>query len=262
MKLISWNVNGIRAVHKKNFFFPFLDEQDPDVLFIQEIKGNVEQFPKVLAENDKYHCFYNSAEKKGYSGTGLWLKKSLVEEPEFNNVLPDDPVSNEGRLVEARFKVGTRKFAVLGAYFPNGGKSDQAWQDKLVYYEAFLKHVNQLREDGHTVIWCGDVNCAHEKIDLARPAENDGVIGFHPREREWVTKVVENGWRDVFRHLNPETKEVYSWWHYISKARDRNVGWRIDYFFCDQEQVSEVKKIEYLMNQFGSDHCPVMLDIF
>ncbi|MDH3324657.1 MAG: exodeoxyribonuclease III, partial [Candidatus Peregrinibacteria bacterium] len=149
---------------------------------------------------------------------------------------------------------------IFSVYFPNGGKSDQAWQDKLKFYEDFLKHTNELRKNGKKVIWAGDVNCAHEAIDLARPKDNEGKIGFHPEERKRITNFIKNDWIDIFREKHPE-KIVYSWWHVITRARERNVGWRIDYFFCDKNFLNKVKNIEYLTNQMGSDHCPVLLEI-
>jgi exodeoxyribonuclease III (xth) len=145
-------------------------------------------------------------------------------------------------------------------YFPNGGKSEEAWHGKLVFYEQFLEHINQLRSQGRRVIWCGDVNCAHEEIDIARPKENKDSIGFLPEERQWMTKVEEHGWRDVFRTKHPDAV-VYSWWHVLSGARKRNVGWRIDYIFVDEPLLTKVQDIHYRTEQMGSDHCPVVLEI-
>ena len=253
MNLISWNVNGIRAVERKGELQKLLETSDPDVLLIQEIKAKPEQLSKYLSDHPEYDQFYHSAEKPGYAGTGIWVKKSLNITPKFSSGMPDFE-DLEGRIA----RVDLEDWSILGVYFPNGGKSPEAWKDKLVFYEKFLSYVNQLREEGRKVIWCGDVNCAHEEIDLARPKDNMKSIGFLPEERAWVSDVIKNNWIDIFRHLHPEDV-IYSWWHVISKARARNVGWRIDYFFIDQCLMTEVKNINYLNAQMGSDHCPVQL---
>lgn len=254
MKLLSWNVNGIRAVERKGALKEFLDEYDPDVLLIQEIKAKEDQLGKIIKDFSEYKQFYHSAEKPGYSGTSIWVHES-IEGVTFDSGLPgyDD---NEGRV--ARMDVDNN--TILGIYFPNGGKSQEAWDDKLVFFDKFLEYVNDLRKSGRNVIWTGDINAAHEEIDLARPKDNLTSIGFRPEERAWVGKVIENGWTDVFRKMNPD-KVKYSWWHMISRARDRNVGWRIDYFFIDEKQIDNVNDMDYLNEQFGSDHCPVLLDI-
>ncbi len=166
----------------------------------------------------------------------------------------------EGRISQLDFSQHNTEYSILNIYFPNGGKSPDAWEGKLVFYEKFLNYTNQLRKEGKEVIWAGDVNCAHQTIDLARPKDNEGKIGFHPAERAAITKYIDNNWIDIYRNQYP-TEIVYSWWHVITRARDRNVGWRIDYFFCDKPFVPKIKNIEYLTNQMGSDHCPVLLEI-
>ena len=261
MNIISWNVNGIRAVERKGELQKLLEDYNPDVLLIQEIKAKPEQLSKFLTEHEAYHQFYHPAEKPGYAGTGIWVKKSYGSSthqptnsaPQFSSGMPEFQ-DTEGRI--ARVDLGD--WSIFGVYFPNGGKSPEAWDDKLVFYEKFLQYMNQLRDEGRHVIWGGDVNCAHEEIDLARPKDNLKSIGFLPEERAWVTKVIEHNWLDIFRHLNPE-EIIYSWWHVISRARLRNVGWRIDYFFVDEALLPQVQEIKYLNAQMGSDHCPVQL---
>ena len=162
----------------------------------------------------------------------------------------------EGRIAKIMFD----NYSIFSVYFPNGGKSPEAWQGKLVFYKKFLNYVNALRDNGEEVIWAGDVNCAHEEIDLARPKENEGSIGFRPEERAWVSTFINNRWVDVFRQTFPN-EVCYSWWHYLSQARQRNVGWRIDYFFVDEGFYSKVKGVEYLNSQMGSDHCTVLMEI-
>ncbi len=263
MRIISWNVNGLRAVERKGELKRLLKTYNPDILLLQEIKCQPEQIKNINKTYSTYEKFYNSAEKKGYSGTAIWVKKTT------KNITPSKeyPIlfwkgmpefdDNEGRIVRIDFD----NFSVLGVYFPNGGKSSEAWADKLIFYEKFLNYINQLRKSGRKVIFAGDVNCAHQEIDLARPKDNDGKIGFHPKERAWLSKWIEDNWVDVWRKKFPQKTDVYSWWHVLTRARLRNVGWRLDYFFVDKVLFNSVKKIEYLNTQMGSDHCPVLLEI-
>ena len=255
MKIISWNVNGIRAIEKKGELDALLAAQNPDVLMLQETKANRDQLSEHLTEHPAYAQFYHSAEKKGYSGVSIWVKRTHSEGAEFSTGMPgfDD---TEGRI--GRIDLGNT--TIFGVYFPNGGKSEAAWDGKLVFYEKFLGYVNDLRDAGRTVVWAGDVNCAHEEIDLARPKDNKKSIGFLPEERAWVSKCIEHGWVDIYRHNNPETV-MYSWWHMRSGARARNVGWRIDYFFVDEATMDRVTDMTYLNDQMGSDHCPVVLEL-
>lgn len=269
IKAISWNVNGLRAVERKNEFFPFINKYKPEFLFIQEIKGTKEVFPENLLENSDYEIFYNSAEKKGYAGTGIWVRKDFynhgnIEIIGFEKGITKKDPDIEGRVSKLFFDYVVnqkkKRYCVMGIYFPNGGKSEQAWEDKLVFYDEFLKEINRLRKKEVECIWSGDVNCAHNEIDLARPKENEGVIGFHPRERSWMDRLVQNQWVDIWRKTNPEIVDVYSWWSMVTRSREKNIGWRIDYFFCDDSFFSGIKKIEYLEQQMGSDHCPVLVE--
>jgi exodeoxyribonuclease III len=256
MKIVSWNVNGLRAVERKGDLEDFLKTHNPDVFLIQEIKCTENQIQPLISKYSDYKQFYHSAEKPGYAGTSIWVRRSLQFELEFELGMPDFD-DTEGRIA----RIDIENTTILGVYFPNGGKSEEAWTGKLVFYEKFLNYVNTLRSQGKRVIFAGDVNCAHGEIDLARPKDNDGKIGFHPDERAHLDQWVENGWIDVWREFNPGVENVYSWWHVITRARARNVGWRIDYFFVDKDFLSNVKHVEYLIEQMGSDHCPVMLEI-
>lgn len=264
MKIISWNVNGIRAVERKGELQSLLRSYAPDILFLQEIKGKSEQFSKFLTENEDYDQYYHSAEKPGYAGTGIWLSKKITQEikdVKFHTSVPHAPNMDEGRVSHLSFKKGKRKYDLLSIYFPNGGKSEQAWKEKLIFFDKVLDYMNKLRDQGSEVIVGGDMNVAHTEIDLSRPKENDGNIGFHPDERSWVDRVIDDGWIDVWRALNPEVTDVYSWWDMITRARDRNVGWRIDYFFLDKKHKRKVEEVLYLNEQMGSDHCPVSITI-
>ena len=255
MKIISWNVNGIRAVERKGELDVLIETEAPDILMLQETKASPDQLSKNLTEHPDYEQFYHSADKKGYSGTSIWVARIHSKAATYTTGMKNFK-DIEGRI--SRLDLG--QFTYLGVYFPNGGKSEEAWKGKLVFYDKFLKYINKLRKTGRTIIWAGDVNCAHEEIDLARPKSNMKSIGFLPEERDWISKVIDNGWIDVFRHFNPD-KVVYSWWHLVSRSRERNVGWRIDYFFLDNKLIKNVTDIAYINSQMGSDHCPVRLEI-
>jgi exodeoxyribonuclease-3 len=174
---------------------------------------------------------------------------------------PGDPVANEGRVAHVSLtdKSSGKIMDIFGIYFPNGGKSEEAWQGKLVFYRQFSLYMDSLRSLGHSVLWGGDVNCAHNRIDLARPDANDGKIGFHPLERAWLDDCVSTDWHDIWRAKNPDTKDVYSWWDVITRSRLTNVGWRIDYWWGDNSILANTRNIEYIQNQMGSDHCPIMI---
>ncbi len=255
MKIISWNVNGIRAIERKGDLTNFLQTYSPDIFLIQEIKATSDKLSQALTNHPEYLQFYHSAEKPGYAGTGIWIKRSESRKVSFSSGMPNF-TDNEGRISRVDFGDWT----VLSVYFPNGGKSEEAWKGKIIFYKKFLEYINTLRKNGRKVIWAGDVNCAHEEIDIARPKENKNSIGFLPEERSWISSVIQQKWIDVFRNFFPTTV-IYSWWHVLSGARKRNVGWRIDYFFIDEKLLPSVKKIEYLTTQMGSDHCPVLLEI-
>lgn len=264
MKIITWNVNGIRAVERKGELKNLLEDQQPDILMIQEIKGNVEQFSKFLSENPDYQQFYSSAEKKGYAGTAIWVSSACqktINDAEFNTSIPDAPNADEGRVSHLSFTYKKKDWDLFSIYFPNGGKSEQAWEEKLVFYDRVHDYMNALRDQGRHVLVGGDMNVAHNEIDIARPKANDGKIGFHPSERAWMDRLIADNWADVWRHNNPDVAEVYSWWHMISKGRERNVGWRIDYFLMDNADLDQVKEVGYLHEQMGSDHCPISITL-
>ncbi len=264
LKIITWNVNGIRAVERKGEMYNFITNHDPDIFMIQEIKGSTDQFSPWLTTHNDYDQYYNSARKKGYAGTALWVKKSLrekLDEVEFATVVPQAPNADEGRICHFSFTLCEDRWDLFSIYFPNGGKSEQAWQEKLVFYDRVHACMSELRRQGRMVLVGGDMNVAHEEIDLARPKENDGKIGFHPKERAWMDGLVEDGWVDVWRERNPGVTGVYSWWHMISRGRMRNVGWRIDYFLIDRSDMKRVQQIEYLQDQMGSDHCPLAITL-
>lgn len=253
MKLLSWNVNGLRAVHRKGNWADIF-EHDPDILGIQETKCSVEQLPPEVGNMPGYHAYFVSpTDKKGYSGVALYTK---VEPRKVEYGMGISQFDNEGRIIVAHFK----DFVLLNVYFPNGGQGPHRIAYKLEFYDAFLSFIEQLRKDGKPIIFMGDVNTAHEPIDLARPKENETNTGFLPEERAWIDEVVALGYIDTFRHLNPE-KVAYSYWDLFTRARDRNVGWRIDYLFISPDLLPRLKSAFILGSVFGSDHAPVGIEL-
>jgi len=261
MKIISWNVNGIRAVHKKGELKNFLEKYTPDIFCIQETKCKEEQIENIIDEFSEYHQFYTEAEKAGYSGTSIWIKKSSIQNHQFHSGMQKFYDDNEGRISRIDISSKEQNISLVTVYFPNGGKSDEAWKQKLIFYKKFLEYIQQLKHEGKTVIFCGDVNTCHHEIDIARPKANDGKIGFHPLERECLTEWENAGWKDIWREKNKNVADQYSWWSYRGGARERNVGWRIDYFFVPEFFCTQVSDVYYLNEQMGSDHCPMQIVI-
>ncbi len=254
MRFISWNVNGLRATHK-NGDLNWIFDQNPDAICLQEVKATTDQLPPEIASPAGYHAFFDWPKlKKGYSGVAIYSK----EKPE--KVLYGmgvEKYDNEGRMLTAIYK----EYVLINIYFPNGGGPAERLEYKLGFYDEFLKFVETLRKKHKNIIFCGDVNVAHTEIDIARPKENESHVGFLPVERAWMDKVIEKGYIDTFRHMHKDEKDAYSYWDQKSFARDRNIGWRIDYFFVNKEIISKVKKSFMWRDIYGSDHCPIELDI-
>lgn len=263
MKLISWNVNGIRSVHNKGLFLPFIEKYKPDILCLQETKAIQGQAEIDLKDYEEY---WNSATKKGYSGVAIFTKikpqsvslgfsddlvqKYLLHKDKYGN--PND----EGRVITLEFK----DFFLVNVYTPNS--KDDLSRVKLRHEswdKAFLEHCLRL-ETMKPIIFCGDLNVAHTEIDLARPKENAGKHGFTDEEREGVDNFIQAGFADSFRIFNKEGSN-YTWWTAWGNSRERNVGWRIDYFFVSKKIKENIKKAEILNDVFGSDHCPVSIDL-
>ncbi len=248
IEIISWNVNGIRAVANKDAL-KWIDERQPDILCLQEIKALPKQIPSDLFELEYTALNVNSADKKGYSGTATF---SLLE-PEYTHNRHNIDLEREGRIVEQDYG----DFVLFNVYFPNGQKDEERLALKMKFYDDFLDHCNALRDEGKSVIICGDVNTAHREIDLKNPKANAKTSGFLPEERAWIDKLIDNGYIDTFRYVHGDKEDEYSWWSYRSGARTKNVGWRIDYFFISDDLAELLEDAFILQEVTGSDHCPV-----
>lgn len=253
MKIVSWNVNGLRSLAKNGYWEAFLKGTKPDIFCLQETKAMPEQLSEEFLSPAGYSAFFSSCQtRKGYSGVALYSK---VEPMKVIYGMGIKEFDQEGRFIGAEYE----DFWLLNAYFPNGGQGPERLDYKLRFYDAFLAFSEKLNAQ-KPVIFCGDVNTAHEEIDLARPKENAENTGFLPEERAWIDEVVGAGYIDSFRHLNPRTT-AYSYWDMKTRARDRNVGWRLDYFFVSSELTKKIKKAEIHQDVFGSDHCPVSITL-
>ncbi len=253
MKILSWNVNGIRAVQKKGFL-EWLAREKPDILGVQETKAHPDQLDAFLMHPEGYETHWAwSTVKKGYSGVAIFTKgKPLSVKRGFGIKRFDD----EGRVLIAEYP----EFTFLNIYFPNGKMNEERLRYKMDFYAETLKVAKALKAQRKKVIISGDYNTAHKEIDLARPKENENTSGFLPVERAWLDKWVADGQVDIFREFHKEPGH-YSWWDMKSGARDRNVGWRIDYHFVTENLVSSVKSATILRDVIGSDHCPVALEL-
>ena len=252
MKLYSWNVNGIRAAERKGFL-DWLDQIQPDVLCLQETKARVDQLGSSLIKDHGYHTYWHSAQKAGYSGVATFCK----EEPYFiQEGLGINRFDAEGRVLITEHE----NFLLYNIYFPNGQKDDTRLNYKLDFYDELLPIVNDQVENGNNVIITGDWNTAHHPIDLARPKENEKTSGFMPIERQRIDTYVSHGWVDTFRHFHSDS-DRYTWWTYRFGARERNIGWRIDYFFVNEILVQQLDDADIHPDIMGSDHCPVSLTL-
>ena len=252
MKLVSWNVNGVRAAVKKGLL-DWLDYERPDILCIQETKAHIDQLSSEILEDHGYTTYWHSGERRGYSGVATFSR----EEPLFvQEGLGIEKYDREGRVLLTEHD----GFLLYNIYFPNGQKDDIRLQYKLDFYDDLLPIINEQVESGNNVIVTGDWNTAHFPIDLARPKENVKTSGFMPVERERLDTYVDNGWVDTFRLFHPEPNR-YSWWSYRMGARDRNIGWRIDYFFVNDNFSQNCLDADIHDGVMGSDHCPVSLII-
>ena len=249
MKLISWNVNGLRACMQKGFM-DFFREADADVFCLQETKLQAGQ---IELELPGYRQYWNYAEKKGYSGTALFSKKEPLKVTYGMGVEEHD---HEGRVITAEFQ----DYYVVTVYVPNAQRELTRLDYRMEWEEAFLKYLKKL-EETKPLIYCGDLNVAHQEIDLKNPRTNHNNAGFTDQERKCFGRVLENGFVDTFRHFYPDLKDAYYWWSYMGQARARNVGWRIDYFVASEALKERLADARIHAQVMGSDHCPVELDL-
>jgi len=247
-KILCWNVNGIRAAQKHGFL-EWLYRESPDILCLQETKAHPEQLGRDLQEPHGYHAYWNYPERKGYSGVATFTREKPLK---VQNDFGVQDFDIEGRVIISEYP----QFILFNVYFPNGKKDESRLKYKMDFYDVFLDFVEPLRQKGEKLIICGDFNTAHKEIDLARPKENENVSGFLPIERAWMDKLVAHGYIDTFRHFNKEPNQ-YTWWDLKSRARERNVGWRIDYFFVTENLLRSVSKAFIMPEVMGSDHCPI-----
>jgi exodeoxyribonuclease III len=263
MKLYSWNINGIRAIWAKGKLQDLIAKHDPDILCLQETKAEQGQSPVDLPQ---YIEYWNNAVKKGYSGTAIFTKikpisvindfsDSILEKYNFKDEFGD--TSTEGRVLTLEFKL----FYVCNVYTPNSKDSlKRLVLRENIWDPAFKEHVKELQLE-KPVLVCGDFNVAHQEIDLARPKENVGKHGFTDEERKGFGDLLKLGLIDTFRTLHPDKKDAYTWWTHWAKARERNIGWRIDYWLASEKLISQIKEAKIHPDVMGSDHCPVSIKI-
>ena len=248
MKLVSWNVNGIRACVKKGFL-QYFNEVDADIFCIQETKLQKDQ---IQLDLDGYHQFWNYAERKGYSGTAVFSKNEPIEV--HYGIKLDEP-DTEGRVITCEYK----DFYLVNVYTPNSKRDLTRLDYRLIWEDAMKQHLIQLSEK-KPVLFCGDLNVAHQEIDLKNPKPNIGNSGFTYEERGKMTSLLDAGFVDSFRYLFPERSDVYTWWSYMNKVRERNIGWRIDYFLVTETIADKIKDAQIHCEIMGSDHCPILLE--
>ena len=251
-KCLSWNVNGIRAIAKKGFS-SWLIGQDPDLMAVQETKAEVSQVPGPIVSPPGYFSWWNSADRKGYSGVAVYAKEKPLNVYYGLDLASKD---SEGRVLILEYA----SFYFMSIYFPNGALNQDRLAYKLRFYDDFLRCYRKIMRTKKTVIVCGDVNTAHTEIDIARPKENEMTSGFLPQERKWLDRFVKEGMVDTFRHVNKEPG-WYTWWDYKTRARERNIGWRIDYFYIDRQSQKMLRDAFIYTDVYGSDHCPIGITI-
>lgn len=253
LKLTSWNVNGIRAVSKKDGFKEWFSNNDADIINLQETRAHKEQFPKNLVDVDGFHSYFTAAEKKGYSSVATYSK---IEPTEVYHGLGYPEIDSEGRIVRLDFE----EFSLFNIYFPNSGSKAKRLDFKIEFCNNLLNNLIELKDEGRNIVVTGDFNIAHKEIDLARPDANHESAGFLPEERQWFSELLDAGFVDTFRIFNQDG-ENYTWWSYRTRARERNVGWRLDYFVVNKEFEKKVISAGIESDVMGSDHCPVTLEL-
>ncbi len=254
LTLLSWNVNGARAIYKAGFL-DWLAQAAPDILCLQETRAEPHQLPPDLAQPAPYSGYWNfSVRKKGHSGVAILSRPAPLS---VSAGIGRAEFDDEGRTLVADYG----RFVLINCYFPNGGRDGERVPYKLEFYEAFQAYCDGLRAEGQSLIICGDVNTSHREIDLARPKQNLKSTGFLPEERAWMDRWTAAGYVDTFRHLYPDATGAYTWWLQWGQARERNIGWRLDYFFVTPDLAPFIRDAFILPDVRGSDHCPVGLTL-
>lgn len=251
-KLISWNVNGIRAA-QKNGFLKWFENQAADVVCLQETKARQEQLDETLQHPRGYHAYWHSAEKPGYSGLVTYSKQEPLK-IQYGIGIPE--IDREGRVLVTEFK----DFTLINSYFPNSQREHTRLDYKLMFCDAMFKFCQNLRAQGKSIVLCGDFNIAHKPIDLKNPKSNEDNAGFLPEERAWMDLLTGAGYVDTFRNFNAEPGH-YTWWSYRPGVREKNIGWRLDYFVTNPEWKDRLKSAAHQHTVRGSDHCPVELNL-
>lgn len=250
--ILTYNINGIRASLKKDFA-KWLDSTKSDIICLQEIKANSDQFDESVFTDLGYNCYWNSAQKKGYSGVAILCKQTPLH-IEYGCGIED--IDFEGRFIRVDFK----QYSVMSIYFPSGSSGDIRQEFKMYFLDKFQNYINELKKEIPNLILCGDYNICHQAIDIHNPKRLKNTSGFLPEERQWVTDFLSSGFIDPFRHLNKDPHH-YTWWSYRSNARAKNLGWRIDYQMISNSLLPKLKRSQILSSAVHSDHCPVLLEI-
>ena len=254
MKLVTWNVNGLRAVTKKGFK-NFFDEIDADIFCIQETKMQINQLDNEIKNIfNEYYEYWNSAERKGYSGTAIFTKKEPIS---IKNGIGIEEHDNEGRVITLEYE----DFYLINCYTPNSKRGLERLPYRMIWEDEIRSYLKRL-DKNKPIIYCGDLNVAHKEIDLKNAKSNMGNCGFTEEEREKMSKLLNSGFTDAFRYKYPNKTDSYTWWSYMGRARENNVGWRIDYFIVSDRIKNKINDVIIYDDIFGSDHCPVELDIF
>jgi len=252
MKILSWNVNGIRACEKKGFL-DWFEKERADIICLQEIKARPDQLEESLRHPLKYHSIWNPSEKAGYSGTVIYSKKEPLD---VQLGLGHSEFDREGRVMIVKYQ----DFTLVNSYFPNSQRDHARLPYKLKFCRKFLKTMEALRSQGENLVMCADWNIAHKEIDLKNPKSNQNNAGFLPEERTWMDQFISAGYFDSFRHFHPEGGH-YTWWSYRPGVREKNIGWRLDYFMINEEFKDRLKKSYHQPQVLGSDHCPIGVEL-
>jgi len=251
MKIISWNVNGIRAAERKGLY-DFFDQEQAEIYCLQETKAHPDQLQEIFLNRRPYHSYWSSAEKKGYSGVAVYSKL----EPLHVREVDEKNFQREGRALIIEYP----QFTLINAYFPNSQEGGKRLSYKLAFCSYILDFCLSLEKDHQSFLLCGDFNIAHKAIDLARPEDNENNPGYLPEERTWMDRFIDSGFIDTFRVFHKEP-DCYTWWSYRTRARERNIGWRLDYHCTNKRLMASVQDSEILHQISGSDHCPIRLSL-